>query len=197
MPFDATLTTYKLTQSTASFVMWTAPSSRRIFSSDAPPTNTRSSISIDAAKQEFEPFQVIVSPPASGTTFTVSISTFDNLGSKQVVTIEQAQFDSGGGVTGKRITDFIRPITNPATLSSSEPFVIWITVYVPIDASAGTSTATLTITPNGQSAINIPVTITVHNWVMPINNHFEGIFKTVNENISLTRKKLLPLSNCY
>lgn len=177
MPYDATTTTYRLTQSLPSFVMWTAPSTRRAFSTDTPPTATGSKISIDCAKQEFEPFQIVISPPATSTTFTVSMSAFTNLGSKQRVTLEKALFDDGLGVTGKRIVDFLNPVTTPATLLTTEPYVLWVTVRVPLDAIAGLSTATLTITPNGQAPINIPIELTVHNWIMPITGHFEAVYQ--------------------
>lgn len=129
MAFSAATTTFRLTQSIANFVMWTAPSSRRIFSTDTAPTDTGSQINIDAAKQEYEPFQIIITGTA--TTFTVSLSAFTLLGAVQNNTIEKATFDSGTGVTGKRITDFMTPVTGTASLLGSEPYVLWVTVFVP------------------------------------------------------------------
>jgi hypothetical protein len=131
MAFSAASTTFRLTQSIANFVMWTAPSSRRIVSTDTAPVATGSQIKIDAAKQEYEPFQIIIAPPATQTTFTVSLSAFSNLGPVQNNTLEVASFDGGSGVTGQRITDFMAPVASPATLLTTEPYVLWVTVFVP------------------------------------------------------------------
>ncbi len=58
--------TYKLTQSNWSFEFWTTPPSERVFKDDAVPADTGSNVLVYAAKNEFEPFQVVVKPGSSG-----------------------------------------------------------------------------------------------------------------------------------
>ncbi|MEZ4660538.1 MAG: hypothetical protein R2911_23525 [Caldilineaceae bacterium] len=58
--------TYQLTQSTAAYQLWTAPPSQRIFKDDAVPTESGAAIKVYAARNEFEPFQVVVNPAAAG-----------------------------------------------------------------------------------------------------------------------------------
>lgn len=176
MAFDPNQFTYKFSNAQLqgqTFQVWTAPSSRRIFSDDVAPTATGLGIAIDAAKQEFEPFQIVVSPTTG--TLSVSMTNFSPNGG-QTFTIEQALFDNGGGPTGKKITDTIRPVSGSITLSSTDATVLWITVYVPSGATAGVATSTLTLTI-GSVVVDIPISLQVWNWVMPKTNHFHGIYE--------------------
>jgi hypothetical protein len=67
--------TYKLSQSTASYLFWTTTPSERIFKDSAVPTATGSGVKAYAARNEFEPFQVVVRPAASGNV-TVNVGNF-------------------------------------------------------------------------------------------------------------------------
>ena len=59
--------TYRLNQSTGSYQFWTTPPAEGVFKDDTVPSDTGLQVKIYAAKNEFEPFQVIVKPTASGT----------------------------------------------------------------------------------------------------------------------------------
>lgn len=66
---------YKLTQSTGGYELWTAPPSERIFKDDTVPADTGSGVLVYAAKNEFEPFQIVVRPASSGSV-TVNVGSF-------------------------------------------------------------------------------------------------------------------------
>lgn len=72
---DFELYTYELTQSTGTYQFWTTPPSQRVFKDDDLPAEGGSGVKVYAAKNEFEPFQVVVHPFSSGDV-TVNISDF-------------------------------------------------------------------------------------------------------------------------
>src|SRR5687768_11195810 len=72
---DTETYTYKLTQSTLAYQFWTTPPSERVFKDAAVPTATGAEVKVYAARNEFEPFQVVVKPVSSGNV-TVSIDPF-------------------------------------------------------------------------------------------------------------------------
>ena len=63
---DIELYTYLLTQSTAAYQFWTTPPSERVFKDSPVPAATGAEVKVYAARNEFEPFQVVVRPAASG-----------------------------------------------------------------------------------------------------------------------------------
>jgi hypothetical protein len=67
--------TYKLTQSTTGYELWTSPPSERVFKDDAVPEESGSNVLVYAARNEFEPFQLVVRPASSGSV-TVEIGDF-------------------------------------------------------------------------------------------------------------------------
>lgn len=60
------------------------------------------------------------------------------------------------------------------SLSSTLPTVLWMTVYVP-GASCGKRTYTLNLqlTPQGGSAISVPVSLYVFDFVLDITSHVD------------------------
>eukprot|EP01124_Arcella_intermedia_P024465 TRINITY_DN4131_c0_g1_i1.p1 TRINITY_DN4131_c0_g1~~TRINITY_DN4131_c0_g1_i1.p1 ORF type:complete len:829 (-),score=102.69 TRINITY_DN4131_c0_g1_i1:51-2537(-) len=176
--YDATTVKYRLSQSVTGLNLWTtSPSDRLTKDQVSVPSVTQSfGIQIDAAKQEFEPFQVVIAPTSTFTSVSAQMSAFTLLGSSQVVTIQQALFATSTGPTGKYVTDTFA--SGPSfALSSTAPTVLWITVFVPGTATAGTATATLTLTTNSGVTVTIPVSLKVWNWVMPKTPHFSGIYE--------------------
>jgi hypothetical protein len=57
--------TYKLSQSTGNYVFWTTTPSERVFKDSAVPADTGSGVKVYAAKNEFEPFQIVVKPSSA------------------------------------------------------------------------------------------------------------------------------------
>ena len=67
--------TYTLTQSTAAYQVWTTTPSERVFKDATAPSATGSGVKVYAARNEFEPFQIVVKPAASGNV-TVNAGSF-------------------------------------------------------------------------------------------------------------------------
>ena len=127
VPLDPTDYTYRLEESTAEVVLWTTPATHKVRTNERPPDALRSGLRLSAARNEFEPVQLLIGP-ASGTV-NVSIDPFPNLGGGQRVELAVAGYESGWA-------EHLSPIGSGGsmTLSADQPAPLWITVYVPTDA---------------------------------------------------------------
>jgi hypothetical protein len=164
--------TYQLTQSTAAYQVWTTPPSERVFKDDALPTESGSSVKVYAAKNEFEPFQIVVKPAASGNV-SVSIDDFGagiTVNLYQVKYVDITQVTDSLGRTGP-YPDPLWPLENGATvtLTANENTAFWFSVAVPKTASASDYTADVHI-----GGVSIPVTLHVFNFVIPDELHVKS-----------------------
>ncbi len=164
--------TYTLTESNAAYTLWTAPPSERIFKNTVPPSDTTSGIKVYAAKNEFEPFQVVVNPALSDN-LTV---TAPNFGSGITTEIYQVKYvnialaTDSLGQTGP-YPDPLWPIANgvPVSVTSGENTAFWFSVFVPKTAAPGDYIANAQI-----GGVNIPVTLHVFNFVLPDDLHVKS-----------------------
>ena len=159
--------TYRLTQSTASYNLWTCPPTVKVFKTDAVPATSKSAVQVYAARNEFEPFLVVVKPAASGNV-TVSCGSF-GAGITQLmyqvkyVTVTSATDMRGG--TGE-YPDPLWPLENGATvaLTAGQNTAFWITLQVPPSTPAGNYTANVTV-----GGIAVPVALHVFDFELPGN----------------------------
>ena len=166
VPLDPTEFTYALEESTAALPLWTTPPTRKVRTSDAAPSAKRSGLKLAAAKHEWEPAQLVVSP-GSGSV-TVSVAPFASLPGA-VVRVSQVGFS---GEWSESLTEVASGGT--VTLSASAPTPIWLSVYVPESATAGDHETTLTLTPSGGAAVAVPVTLHVFDFALPKEIHFSS-----------------------
>ena len=163
--------------STGSLGVWAAPPIEKVLKTHIVPTHS-APLRIYAARDEFEPFQLVVRSP-SAQSLGVSISDFvkggDTIPAAQVtlhrvdyVSITQLSDDWG------RIGDWPDPLY-PVAMGDSISFPanqnqpLWFTVHVPRDAAPGTYAATVTI-----GTANVPVELQVWNFALPQAIHLAG-----------------------
>jgi hypothetical protein len=167
--------------SPAGAVLWTTPTMDKVLREAAPPTNPGTGIAISAAKNEFEPFQLVIRADVANTA-TLAMSAFTGPSSaitrveiRRVDYVTVAQPSDASAIASSEIPDPLRPTTFGATESlpaaQNQPF--WVTLYVPPTAAAGDYTATLTVTIGG-SKQDIPVTLHVYDFVLPAKIGFDG-----------------------
>ncbi|MFO7681329.1 MAG: DUF4091 domain-containing protein [Chloroflexota bacterium] len=163
--------------STGSLAIWSAPPIEKILKTNAAPTAT-APLRIQAAKDEFEPLQLVVRSPSTQN-LPVSISSFSD-GSHTIpaanVTLHRVDYvpltrlSDDFGRLGEW-PDPLYPVQMGANVSFpaniNQP--LWFTVHVPRDATAGLYQATVTI---GSAAI--PVELEVWNFTLPPEIHLEG-----------------------
>jgi hypothetical protein len=159
---------YKLQESLDGLDLWTMPCTQKVNINDEAPSDENSGIRICAAKNEFEPFQIILGK-GSGSA-KVSISEFSGLGSSYELVISKVGFESGWAESLSDINS-----GDEVSLSSSQCTPLWFTVYVPADIQAGTKKAVLTITYD-QKTTEIPVELYVFNFALSEDIHFATQF---------------------
>ena len=161
----------------AELQIWGAPAIEKITQEHAVPTH-RAPLLIQAAKNEFEPLQLVVRA-ASEQQLAVSVSDFvsdagtiraNNVAIHRVDYVPMSQSSDRFGRIGEW-PDPLYPIAAGATVTfpegQNQP--LWFTVYVPPDASAGTYQATITI-----GTATVPVSLDVWDFALPPDIHLKS-----------------------
>ncbi|MCA9690580.1 MAG: hypothetical protein R3A51_08940 [Nannocystaceae bacterium] len=164
VPLDPGAYTYTLTQSPDGVPLWTTPCARKLQESDRAPAATGDGLSLSAARNEFEPVQLVLGP-ASGSV-TVAVAPFPELGAEQRVELAQVGFEQGWG-------DTLTALSSGASiaLAGDQPASVWLTVYVPKGAPAGDHETALTLTGDF-GELEIPVSLHVFDFDLPDETHF-------------------------
>ncbi len=157
--------TYQLTQSTAQYQLWTTPPSERVFLDDAVPTETDANIKVYAAGNEFEPFQIVVNPNASGT-LSITMGDFGHgIESRlyQVKYVPITQPSDSLGRTGP-YPDPLWPLENGdmVSVTANENTAFWVDLHIPANTPSGDYLANVEI-----AGITIPVSLHLFNFSLP------------------------------
>ncbi len=154
--------TYKLSASTAAYQFWTAPPSERIFQDAPVPTATGAEVKVYAAGNEFEPFQVVVRPAASGQA-TVSLNAFGAGISAELYQVKYVTVTTPTDSLGRTgpYPDPLWPLASGASVALSAgintPF--WVTLHVPAGTPSGDYLSALVI-----AGVSIPLRLHVFNF---------------------------------
>ena len=163
---DPAAYTYSLSEGTEQLPLWTTPVTRKLSEADREPGGTRrSGLALSAARNEFEPVQLVIGP-AEGRA-TVTFSGFADLGGNARAELAVAGFDSGR-------SEQLAPIASgdSVELTTSAGTPVWLTVYVPPDAPAGDHEGTLTVARAGDASVDVPVALHVYDFALPEEIHF-------------------------
>jgi hypothetical protein len=160
--------------------VWTTTTMDKVLREAAPPTSTGDAITVLSAKNEFEPFQVVVHAE-SAASVSLSLSALSGPSAvprveiRRVGYVQIAEPSDPSGIPSGFIPDPLEPTTFGATeaLATGQNQPFWITFYVPPDAAAGDYTATLTVTTPGGSA-GVPVKLHVFDFALPAEIGFDG-----------------------
>ncbi len=164
--------TFSLTQSTPQYTFWTTTPSIRVFKDSPVPKMTGSSINVFCAKNETEPFVVVVKPAQSGTV-TISVGNFGSGIEAELNQVKYVPITTPSDNLGKTgfYPDPVMPIANNAsvTVTANENTEYWVTLFVSSTAVAGDYTSSITL-----GGVTIPVKLHVFNFVMPSELHVES-----------------------
>ena len=157
---DPTDFTYRLAESTGELVLWTTPATHKVRNHERAPETERSGLQLSAARNEFEPVQLLLGP-ASGSV-TATIDPFPDLGGNQRVELSVVGYESGW-------SEHLTPLSSGGSISLSgdQPAPLWITVYVPTGAPAGDHETTLHLAPSAGGGIDVPVQLRVFDFDLP------------------------------
>jgi hypothetical protein len=165
-PVKAGNFTYRLSESTGSLALWTAPVAHRVQSFERAPDTEQSGLSVFAAKNEFEPVQLLVGPAPGA--FRVSVDPFAELGATQRIDVTVGSYESGW-------VEHLTPTAASDDVLLSEEFSVpvWITLYVPSDATAGEHKTWVRLASSA-GEIAVPLTLTVFDFALPDAVHFDS-----------------------
>ena len=160
---------YQLTQSTPDYQFWTTPPSERVFKDSPVPLATGSEVKVYTARNEFEPFQVIVRPKISGSA-AVSVDAFGagiTAEIYQVKYVNITQTSDSLGRTGP-YPDPLWPLANGANVAliGGENTAFWFSLSVPAGAPSQDYISQVHI-----GGIAIPVRLHVFNFAVPDHLH--------------------------
>jgi len=164
--------TYRLDFSGAADVFWTTPPSERVFKDAELPSDTGLDVRVYAARNEFEPFQVVVQPSASKTV-DVGVGDFGSGITAelfQVKYVPVAQATDSLGRTGD-YPDPLWPLENGASVSlnAGENTAFWVSLFVSKSAPAGDHDGTVTI-----GDVEVPVKLHVFDFAIPEELHVKS-----------------------
>ncbi|MGA9120170.1 MAG: carbohydrate binding domain-containing protein [Bacteroidota bacterium] len=82
------------------------------------------------------------------------------------------------------LVPFEAPVKSPAHGQGGAPFpilagktqAVWVDIYIPKDAVAGTYAATVRVTEGGSTTFTIPLALSVYNFSLPDENHAKSFF---------------------
>jgi PKD repeat protein len=166
---DMDVFTYQLTQSTTDLTIWTTMPSDRVFKDDAVPIEKGSSVKLAAAKNEFEPFIVVVKPESSQS-LRVGIDDFGNnitCEIYQVKYVNITQVSDNLGQTGD-YPDPLWPIENNTSVQFTrrENTAFWFSIYIPVAVAPGDYSSIVHI-----GNIDIPIQLHIFNFAIPNELH--------------------------
>ncbi len=157
------------------------------------PAREEKSVSLKAARNEFEPFQFVVRADGAGLK-GVNLSVDDLHGpnglviSRRNITFYREQYvevtrpspksKEGAGWYPDALVPFVDPVGGqPLTKArfAGAPFEVepnanqpvWVDVFVPRDARPGTYRGTLTVTAENQRRVELPLQLTVWDFTLP------------------------------
>lgn len=164
--------TFRLTQSTAAYQFWTTPPSEHVFKDSTVPTATGSEVKVYAAKNEFEPFQVVVKPTSNGNA-TVNMGDFGSGITTEIYQVKYVNLTQTTDYLGRTGSnpDPLWPLANNAavTVTANENTAFWFSVFVPKTAPSGDYTANVTI-----GGVSLPVRLHVFNFTIPDELHVQS-----------------------
>ena len=182
-------------------VIWTATTMDKILRESTPPDDSIPGLTIRAARNEYEPFQIAVRADADAS-ITAELSSFSGPGSLGAVTFHRVDYVTIGApsdaaaIASPQVPDPLVPLAPGASVpaSSGQTQPLWFTVHVPADAAAGDYTATLTVTVGG-AAVDIPVALHVFDFTLPpdigLDGNWNGSFQALGGSESLAKVETL------
>jgi len=175
---------------------WTATALVKIRPLDPMPDGAAKAVSIAAAKNEFEPFQIVLRAQSEQLSdVDVEVSDLKGKGNSSIpkrdIQIYMERFidlQKPSSIEGKsgewpdalvpRVDAYYGERRNafPFTLNDGRSQPIWCEVYVPPTASAGIYQGSVTVSVGGKRLLTIPLKLEVWNFSLPSTSSFTNTF---------------------
>lgn len=172
--------TYKLEQSNSIFQLWTTLPSERVFKNDVIPKNTNNHIKTYLAKNEYEPFLLVVKPNKDMNVKLHVDNTTDL--ETQIYQVEYVNIKKATDNLGKTgdYPDPLYPVEENKNiqLKNNENTAFWVNVYAPKNIEAEDYEITLQI-----NETKIPIKIHIFDFAIPDELHVKSQMNFSHQNI--------------
>jgi hypothetical protein len=175
------------------------------------PADKSSVVQLRAARNEFEPFQLVLRPSKPLKNVKVTAHTLAGPKGAKIaawnITVRNVEYLAVTQPT----SDDVPTGMYPDPLPEHQPFAapkglnspVWITVYVPPDAAPGDYKGTVDLTADGLEKLSVPVQLHVWNFVLPsvsklrtaFGRNVDGAAKYQGATTLAQKRKLLHLYN--
>jgi len=162
--------------------VWWAEGMNKISKERALPVEKGDKIRISSAKNEYEPFQLVLRPKNDIKNVSIEVSPLTN---SSGFSISNVNISLVGYVYVKIPTDRIGtigywpdplpPYEKPFSIRANENQPIWLTVYVPNDAPAGDYNGKVTLR-SGSWSEQVNILLHVWNFTLPKETHVRSAF---------------------
>lgn len=153
-------------------VFWTTPPSERVFKDAELPSDTGLEVLVYAARNEFEPFQIVIQAAASKTV-EISVGDFGSGIEAELFQVKYAPITQATDSLGRTgdYPDPLWPLETGATVSLNvgENTAFWVSLFVPKTAPAGDHFGTVAI-----GGVDVPVKLHVFDFAIPDELHVKS-----------------------
>jgi hypothetical protein len=159
---------------TPELLLWTDHATRKVFPEGAvPPTAPqREEVAIEAAKGEYEPFQVVVTPQKDLADVKVVLAPLTNEKGDRLA-VENLRYNPIGSLRSsydEEIPDLLLQ-KDAVTCKKGQNNVFWVTVKVPLATPAGTYRGTLALMSKGEKIGDVGVRLKVWDFALSPTPH--------------------------
>jgi hypothetical protein len=187
LPESPIESTNRLLRQGTNYSIWYENPVEKVFKDSDVPSKTTDCIRIKAAKNEFEPFQIVLNPDTTWNAQDVNLVFSDLVGPGVIpsenitifrveyVDITETSSDMPFGQLGWN-PDPLPPLESQSQpdLYGGENTPYWIEIYVPGDTNSGIYTGNIDIWNNGNVVeSNIPIELEIWDFELPTNRNIE------------------------
>lgn len=153
--------------------VWEASATFKVMPDQQAPAGKRKSVKVSAAKNEHEPFQIVLHPRAGLKGLNARVSDLKGPGTLPSASVKVNLVETVPVTIPTspdcEIGDYPDPLPpfRPTDIPSGRNTSLWFTVYVPADAKAGDYKGVVTLTAEGIEPVRIPIELHVWDFALP------------------------------
>ncbi len=156
-------------------VLWWAEGAYKVMKDDPVPSSSADAVSLACARNEYEPFLLVLRPNIRMNAIRVQVSDLNGpagaalpAAAISIRHVEYVQVEIPTDAGGKEgwWPDPLPPYQGPFAAPAGENHPLWITVFVPTDAAPGEYAGTITLS-SGSWRSAVPLRLKVRNFALP------------------------------
>lgn len=135
-------------------------------------------VRVEAARNEYEPLQVVVRPKRAVKNLTAALSNLPEGVTAEICSAHYVKVTTPTDAFGAEdwYPDALPPLTSPIDVEANQNQPLWITFYVSPKADAGDHECTLIVTADGKPLATVPIQMHVFGFTLPAETHTETAY---------------------